>query len=161
MSDWNFINGWRIRRGEFASTNEDGFNGAFAFPLPGVPQRICCIASDGGGWQHVSVTLNGSRKPPSWEIMAKVKDLFWEPTDWVVQFHPPSDQYVNNHPGCLHLWRCIDGREQPVPDPLMVGIKGAGEIHSEEEARKLHWDAMKEVAEREKGHEFPGHEVGP
>jgi len=77
------------------------------------------------GWQHVSVSIEGSSQPPSWSIMSQVKDLFWEPEDCVVQFHPPHSRYVDNHPGCLHLWRCIDGREQPMPQDIMVGIKDA------------------------------------
>jgi hypothetical protein len=55
--------------------------------------------------------------------MCAVKDLFWGDDDWVVQFHPAKSAYVNNHPGCLHLWRPT--REQmPMPPHELTGIKG-------------------------------------
>lgn len=149
MSDWKFLNGWRVRRGMLARTNEDGFNGAFAFPLPGVANRVICVCSDGLGWQHVSVSLHGSPKTPSWEIMSKVKDLFWEEDQCVVQFHPPKGQYVNNHPGCLHLWRCVDGREQPIPDALLVGVKEVGVVNSPEQAEQLYRQALEKAKELE------------
>lgn len=60
--------------------------------------------------------------------MCKIKDLFWEAQDCVCQFHPPKTEYVNNHAGCLHLWKCIDGREFPTPDSIMVGFKGVSKI---------------------------------
>lgn len=124
MSNWEFLNKFRIRSGFFASDPEWGFAGAFSFPLDGEPRRILVVASDGMGWQHVSVSFGAhSPKCPSWEIMCKVKDLFWEPEDWVVQFHPPKSEYVNYHPGCLHMWRCTDGREMPTPPSIMVGPK--------------------------------------
>jgi len=59
-----------------------------------------------GNWEHVSVSLRDDRnKCPRWEAMCFVKDLFWEPDACVVQFHPPSSSYINQHKGCLHLWR--------------------------------------------------------
>ena len=120
MSDWKRVNAARVRDGLFRSSDTDGFNGAFCFKINGLP--IKCIASDGEGWQHVSVSIHGSDNVPSWSVMCQVKDLFWEDTDCVVQFHPPKSSYVNNHPGCLHLWRCTDV-EFPRPHSLLVGIK--------------------------------------
>ena len=74
------------------------------------------------GWQHVSVSLYSYPNTcPRWEIMCAVKDLFWEPEEIVVQFHPKKSDYISMHQGCLHLWRCTDGREFPTPDPIMVG----------------------------------------
>lgn len=123
MSNWKFLNENRLNRGPFRTTQEDGFNGVFGFALPGEARFIFCMASDGEGWQHVSVSFGrDSKKCPSWEIMCRIKDLFWEPEDWVMQFHPAQSQYVNNHPGCLHLWRPI-GIEFPVPDSLLVGFR--------------------------------------
>lgn len=123
MSDWTFLNRHRLRVGPFGSDDSFVFNGAFRFNLPGEVRPVCIIASDGLGWQHVSVSFGQlSDRCPSWAIMCAVKDLFWEPEDVVVQFHPPKSNYVNNHPGCLHLWRCTDGRQQPLPPSILVGI---------------------------------------
>lgn len=123
MSNWAFLNQHRLKSGPYASTPEDGFNGAFGFNLPGEARFIVCVCSDGMGWQHVSVSFGaGTTKTPSWEIMCQIKDLFWEPEDVVVQYHPARSQYVNCHPGCLHLWRPTS-QPLPVPSPMMVGPK--------------------------------------
>lgn len=65
------------------------------------------IASNGGGWDHVSVTPCNRKRQicPTWEEMCAIKDMFFNPEETVVQYHPPKSQYVNNHPFCLHLWR--------------------------------------------------------
>jgi hypothetical protein len=123
MSNWTYLNKHRIRSGHFASDESYGFNGAFQFSVPGEARRVCCVASDGLGWQHVSVSFGPNKSIPSWKVMCYVRDLFWEPDQWVVQFHPPTSEYVNNHPGCLHLWRSTEA-EQPVPDAILVGLKG-------------------------------------
>lgn len=122
MANWDFLNRHRILTGAYRSLPTMGFNGAFMFPLQGEERLVCVIASDGGGWEHVSVSFGPVKGIPSWQIMCAVKDLFWEPEQWVVQFHPAMSEYVNHHEGCLHLWRCIDGREQPVPPAWMVGL---------------------------------------
>lgn len=122
MSDWEFLNAARISRGSYASDPSYGFNGLFEFRLPDEPRPIRCLASDGMGWQHVSVSHGASAtKCPSWPTMCAIKALFWEDEDVVVQFHPAKSQYVNFHLACLHLWRCTDGREQPIPPSLLVG----------------------------------------
>lgn len=135
MSDWTFLNKHRLKSGQYGSDPSFGFNGAFRFNVPGEVRPVCVIASDGYGWQHVSVSFGQNcKRCPSWEVMCAVKDLFWEPDQCVVQFHPPSDQHVNNHEGCLHLWRCTDGREQPMPPSLLVGIPG---VKGEQATKRL------------------------
>lgn len=81
---------------------------------------ILVIASDGMGWEHVSVSLPS--RCPTWEEMCYIKNLFWDETDTVIQYHPPKSEYVNAHPYCLHLWRKI-GYEFPLPESIMVGPK--------------------------------------
>jgi len=122
MSDFNYLNQRRVREGQFGSDESYGFNGLFV--LMALDTQVRIIASDGEGWQHVSVSIVGRpNKTPSWDVMCFVKALFWEPQDCVIQFHPPESEYVNHHPGCLHLWRCTDGREQPMPPSILVGPK--------------------------------------
>jgi hypothetical protein len=85
---------------------------------------IACDASEpvAAGWEHVSVSLPDSPlKCPSWEEMCLVKALFWEPDTCVLQFHPPETEYVNNHPGCLHLWHYATG-PFPTPPARLVGL---------------------------------------
>lgn len=124
MSDWAFLNHHRVRHGPYGSDESFGFNGLFEFALSGEARRIRCIASDGLGWRHVSVSF-GARctATPSWELMCHIKAMFFEPEDWAIQFHPAKSEYVNNHAGCLHLWQCIDGRPTPIPPSLLVGFK--------------------------------------
>lgn len=129
MSDWDFLNKHRVGQSGssdqfvlrvYHTTSAEGFNGMFRFWIDGQPIR--CVASDGEGWKHVSTSIEGERKPPTWGLMCKIKDLFWNDDDWVVQFHPAKSDYVNNHPGCLHLWQPTD-KEFPKPHYLLVGLK--------------------------------------
>lgn len=99
----------------------DESNGCFVVKVKhGQVLRI--IASNGFGWEHVSVSR--SDRTPTWEEMCQVKAMFWEPDDCVIQYHPPASEYVNNHANCLHLWRPI-GKDVPMPPSIMVGIKNA------------------------------------
>ena len=79
----------------------DSTNGAFIFRVWETKLRV--IASDGGGWDHVSVSL--ADRCPTWEEMCAIKRKFFMPEECVVQFHPPESEYVNCHPNVLHLWR--------------------------------------------------------
>lgn len=108
---------YRVMQGPLASTFEAGNNGAFMFKLKNTPV-LWVIASDGGGWEHVSVST--TNRCPTWEEMCLIKNLFWSADDCVVQFHPPLANYVNTHPGCLHMWRRI-GSEFELPPEWMVG----------------------------------------
>lgn len=110
-------NKYRMRVGPIGSDDSTGNNGAFLIPTrPGQPP-LRVIASDGEGWEHVSVSL--PNRCPTWDEMCKVKGLFWDDEDCVVQFHPPKRDYVNLHPYCLHLWRPV-GVTIPLPDLALV-----------------------------------------
>lgn len=111
---------YRIRRGPLASGPDDGNNGAFMIRSLKIKSTLFAIASDGGGWEHVSVSRQKST--PSWDEMCFIKDLFWGQEDCVVQFHPPASEYVNVHQHCLHLWRPTTG-EILMPPSFMVGPK--------------------------------------
>jgi hypothetical protein len=101
------------------SEDSDGNNGFFVMSYNGYEVR--CQASDGGGWEHVSVTINSPRCP-GWDIMCFVKDTFWSKDDCVVQFHPPEMLYANDHEYCLHLWRPI-GKKIELPPSIFVGLQ--------------------------------------
>lgn len=114
-------NKYRVRDGRLGSDDDVGNAGAFDVRLR-AGQRVFVIASDGGGWEHVSVSRRD--RCPTWDEMCQVKALFWDEDDWVVQFHPARAEYVNNHPNCLHLWRPVLD-EVPTPPAWMVGIEVA------------------------------------
>jgi hypothetical protein len=103
----------RIKDGALASSKKNGNNGAFRV------RGMFVIASDGGGWEHISVSTFGYT--PTWDDMCKIKRIFWDAEDLVVQYHPRESEYVNNHPHCLHLWRPIN-KTLPEPPSIMVGI---------------------------------------
>jgi hypothetical protein len=107
---------YRIRDGALASDDTYGNNGAFSILFESFTLNV--IASDGEGWEHVSVSMN--RRTPNWREMCFIKDLFWDPEDVVIQYHPAKSEYVNNHNYCLHLWRPI-GVEIPTPPKILVG----------------------------------------
>lgn len=99
--------------------------GMFDIPHPKILNySIYCIATSGGGWDHVSVSIKSTvrkvERCPTWEEMCFVKSLFWDDEESAMQLHPPKSQWVNNHPYCLHLWRPQDAAI-PLPNPLMVG----------------------------------------
>lgn len=107
-------NNFRVRTGAMASSEEDGNNGMFVVTLRN-DQKVKVIASDGLGWEHVSVSR--SDRTPTWDEMCQIKDLFWDSEDCVVQYHPAKKDYVNVHNHCLHLWR-TEGI--PTPPTFMV-----------------------------------------
>lgn len=108
----------RITTGRLASTPALGNNGAFRLTFPPSMRVMMLIASEGLGWEHVSASF--ADRCPTWSEMCRVKDLFWDEEDEVIQIHPRKSEYVNAHPFCLHLWRPI-GVELPMPPSLMVG----------------------------------------
>lgn len=110
-------NEYRVRAGVLGSDDSYGNNGAFLVPFRSYTFKV--IASDAEGWEHVSVSL--PNRCPNWEEMCYMKDLFWDDTGCVVQFHPPKSEYVNNHNYCLHLWKPV-GTTLPTPPRVLVGI---------------------------------------
>lgn len=80
-------------------------------------REFFCIASEGMGWEHVSVS---AKRAPTWEEMCFFKSLFWDDDDIVVQFHPKKSEYVNDCKTALHLWRERD-KEFPHPPKYLVG----------------------------------------
>lgn len=124
----------RVTDGTMASTERDGGYGAFFIQGPcGEELKIVASGADADdklsdGWEHVSVSTR--RRVPNWTEMCFIKSLFWQPTECVVQFHPPESEYVNNHPNCLHLWRYTKA-EFPLPPSVLVGVKGVGVLTRE------------------------------
>jgi hypothetical protein len=115
---------YRVRTGRLATTEAHGCNGCFFIPIRGSIAPLRVIASDGEGWEHVSVSL--PNRCPTWSEMCQAKALFWDDEDRVMQLHPPRSEWVNNHPNCLHLWRPI-GQEIPAPPSYTVGMAAGQE----------------------------------
>jgi len=107
---------YRITQGPRGSKKHYGNNGSFIVKKDDIEFNI--IASDGLGWEHVSITISDQERCPTWDEMCHIKNLFWSEDDVVVQFHPCKKDYVNFHPYCLHLWRYPQGF--PTPPKFMV-----------------------------------------
>lgn len=119
----NHLEKFRIRSGPMGSTAAAGANGAFLIKVRGHVPKFFVIVSDGFGWEHVSVSVAGEERTPTWGEMCMVKDLFWDDEEMVVQYHPAKSEYINCHPFVLHLWKPIDV-EIPRPPSFMIGPKG-------------------------------------
>lgn len=113
---------FRIKKGAMGSDESYGNNGAFEVKSLKLKVPLIVVCSDELGWDHVSVSLK--TRTPTWDEMCFIKDLFWSDDDVVMQLHPIKENYVNNHPYCLHLWRPQHGHSIPSPPLEMVGIKG-------------------------------------
>ena len=113
---------YRIKTGLLSSGEDDCNNGLFVIVFKnkiGKKIIIRCIASDGLGWEHVSISV-GLKRCAVWEEMCHIKNIFWDDTDCVLQYHPPKKYYVNCHPTCLHLWRPF-GFKMPIPPTVLIG----------------------------------------
>ena len=77
------------------------------------------IWSIGGGWDHVSVSAFKFWYLPSWKEMCIIKDIFFRPDEWVVQYHPAESSYVNRKENCLHLWR---PQNEKLPTPPIIFV---------------------------------------
>lgn len=118
MKDLHYLDKYRV---PIYGSMGDGGNGAFKVFVNG--KSFFVIASNGGGWEHVSVSPGNinRKKCPTWEEMCAIKDMFFDEEETVVQYHPPKSDYVNNHPYCLHLWRPV-GKEINRPPAIFVGV---------------------------------------
>ena len=80
-------------------------------------EPMLIIWSFGGGWDHVSCSY--THRVPTWDEMCRVKDMFFNDEETVVQFHPKKSEYKNLCPTCLHLWR-KQGQEHELPPRGLV-----------------------------------------
>ena len=103
---------YRVKKGPMSSNRGFGNNGVFLVHAKTATLHV--TASDGGGWDHVSVSVSLKSRTPSWAEMCFVKSLFWRPEETVVQYHPAEAEYINQHPFVLHLWK-PQGQNIPMP----------------------------------------------
>lgn len=82
-------------------------------------RRYEIIASNGGGWDHVSVVPLGQKYPPNWSAMCAIKDLCFGEDEVVMELHPAKKNYVNLCDNCLHLWK---PQKQDIPTPPTIFV---------------------------------------
>ena len=116
MKDLNQLNEYRLKEYErkIYGAAGDGGNGVFKVFVSGRSFHV--IVSNGGGWDHVSVTpCNLKRKTcPTWEEMCAIKNMFFNEDEIAIEYHPAKEDYVNMHPYCLHLWK---PQNEDIPKP--------------------------------------------
>lgn len=112
---------FRIITGVMGSSSSFGANGCFEVPSVFDKRTLAVIISDELGWEHVSVHAFKKKKKfiPRWVEMCQIKDMFWEPDDVVVQYHPAHKDYVNVNSYVLHLWRKV-GEDFETPPIEMI-----------------------------------------
>jgi hypothetical protein len=115
MKDLNYLN--KYRKELFKGNLGDEHNGVFLIPIEN--KNFFVIASDGMDWEHVSVSINNVDRCPKWNEMCKIKEMFFEDDEVVMQLHPKKSEYVNLHEYTLHLWRPIN-QKIPTPSKIMV-----------------------------------------
>lgn len=96
--------------------------GIFEFREKKTGKLFFIISSITQGWEHVSVSIRTKGKKgkmPSWNDMCKIKDLFFDPEEIVVQIHPKRSEYVNIHEGVLHLWKKVHQEWEHPPINLL------------------------------------------
>lgn len=114
MKSLNRLNSYRV---EFRGSTGGETYGAFKVFIGG--RSFFIVASDGGGWDHVSVSPCNQKRCPTWDEMCAVKSMFFKDDEAVMQLHPKKADYVNRHPFCLHMWR-PQQVEIPMPPKIMV-----------------------------------------
>jgi hypothetical protein len=120
MRDLRILNGFRDVEGakKLYGHSGDHGTGVFRVPSPIDGGELVIIASDGSGWEHVSVSR--ANRCPNWPEMEHIRRLFFRPEETVMQLHVPDKDHINMHPFCLHLWR-PQQTEIPRPPDWMVG----------------------------------------
>ena len=101
MKDLTQLDAYRQRTprvlARYGSFGDQG-NGVFSLPSPRGGGALLCIASNGDGWDHVSVSL--PNRCPNWPEMEHVKRLFFADDETAMQLHvPPAD---HGHAGRLN-----------------------------------------------------------
>lgn len=106
------------RRLSSIRTSPDGMSAVISMPA----WQGSVIASTGAGWEHVSVCPFQKRITPTWDDMCRLKDMFFEDDEAVIQIHPVKADYVNNMSNCLHLWKCTY-KDMVLPPSILVGVR--------------------------------------
>ena len=121
MRDLHNLDQFRLRDpqivADFGSTG-DGGNGAFIIPVPGRLTSLKVIASNGDGWDHISVSPLHLQRTPTWAEMEVAKKAFFGDVT-AMQLHLPASKHVNCHPYTLHVW-IPHAVKIPLPPDWMV-----------------------------------------
>lgn len=116
MRELDHLNHYRVAHPAYGFDLGDAKNGYFEIEHEGNLFRA--IASDGEGWDHVSISLPD--RCPTWAEMEYFRERFFEDHETVMQLSVPRADHINRSPTCLHLWR-PQNDSIPRPPGWMVG----------------------------------------
>ena len=87
-----------------------GRGGVFWLPRPD-GSKLLCVASTGGGWDHVSCSVqhgdhgDAGSSMPTYEDLKRVHRTFFKASEAAVEYFVPPSHHVDVHPHVRHLWR--------------------------------------------------------
>lgn len=105
---------WKDIPAHVIELGEDGGRWVMDSPEGGI---LRIIASDGGKWDHVSVSR--SDRCPTWSEMEFVKRAFFRDQETALSYHVPPRDHINVHNHCLHLWR---PQHEKIPRPPAIFV---------------------------------------
>lgn len=122
MRNLNELDKWRDKSPqvfELYGHFGDDKSGAFLIPFPMHGVKLRCVASNGEGWDHVSVSVVDNKRCPNWIEMDFVKRAFFHPEEVAMQLHPAERDHISFHPSTLHIWR---SHLEPIPLPPKIFV---------------------------------------
>ena len=126
MRNLNLLDIWRVtdpkRLAWTKGWASDDTCGVFEVPSSIDRAFLRIIASNGEGWDHVSVSR--ANHCPNWTEMSHIAQLFFKDDETAMQLHVPRSEHLNLHPHCLHWWRPHDG-SIPKPPSYFVAVPGS------------------------------------
>lgn len=120
MSDWRFTcpAGWQIIQ---------RWGDGWAVQQKGGGLRVivdCETKEDGREWLHVSCSR--AKWTPTHDDMVLVKNDFIGPDRYAYSVWAPSENHVNIHAHCLHLWAMMDSPDGKVLPEFSAIVEGVG-----------------------------------
>lgn len=118
MKNLNELDKYRVKHPFWPQTTTSGAFKVF------VKQRSFNVLAgientgDDGLMEHISVTPTNQKRCPTWDEMAAIKDMFFDPEEEAIQYFPKHSRYINIHEYCLHIWRPVNGQTIRKPDDI-------------------------------------------
>lgn len=91
-----------------------------------------------GVWEHISVTPKNQKRCPTWDEMCAIKNMFFDPEEECVEFHPKASTYVNSNEYCLHIWR-------PANDNLRCPAENMATLRERDQALEQLWAEFADI----------------
>lgn len=111
----------RVAELRIAGSEGDEGNGCFWVPSPCDGRLLFVIASNGCGWDHVSVSAK--KRMPNWTEMEFIKRQCFGEDETAMQLHVPPAEHLDFHPLCLHIWRPQHERIPRPPSSLVAPLE--------------------------------------